>query len=182
MSGARERIVRTSAEKGRSSSEVARRFGVSRWRVRRHLNRAAAGSLAPTPRPGRKQRLARAHEVLRRQVEAHHDWTLEQHAALADTTGIEIKSSVGTYLKRLVCADETSAYSSPTRLQASQIIKITLIGAGSTIFAKNLIGDILSYPELGDRHDRPPARPRGCQLRHQYDLGGRLPSCYGDRF
>lgn len=28
--------------------------------------------------------------------------------------------------------------------------KITLIGAGSTIFAKKLIGDILSYPELAD--------------------------------
>lgn len=28
--------------------------------------------------------------------------------------------------------------------------KITLIGAGSTIFAKNLIGDILSYSELSD--------------------------------
>lgn len=30
--------------------------------------------------------------------------------------------------------------------------KITLIGAGSTVFAKNLIGDILSYPELADSH------------------------------
>ncbi|MEE8391109.1 MAG: alpha-glucosidase/alpha-galactosidase [Anaerolineae bacterium] len=28
--------------------------------------------------------------------------------------------------------------------------KITLIGAGSTIFAKNLLGDILSFPELAD--------------------------------
>lgn len=28
--------------------------------------------------------------------------------------------------------------------------KVTLIGAGSTVFAKNLIGDILSYPELSD--------------------------------
>lgn len=28
--------------------------------------------------------------------------------------------------------------------------KIALIGAGSTVFAKNLIGDILSFPELGD--------------------------------
>ena len=26
--------------------------------------------------------------------------------------------------------------------------KIALIGAGSTVFAKNLIGDILSFPEL----------------------------------
>jgi alpha-galactosidase len=28
--------------------------------------------------------------------------------------------------------------------------KITLLGAGSTVFAKNLIGDILSFPELAD--------------------------------
>lgn len=28
--------------------------------------------------------------------------------------------------------------------------KIALIGAGSTVFAKNLLGDILSYPELAD--------------------------------
>jgi alpha-galactosidase len=28
--------------------------------------------------------------------------------------------------------------------------KITLVGAGSTVFAKNLLGDILSYPELAD--------------------------------
>ncbi|MDZ7703520.1 MAG: alpha-glucosidase/alpha-galactosidase [Trueperaceae bacterium] len=28
--------------------------------------------------------------------------------------------------------------------------KITLIGAGSTVFAKNLVGDILSFPELAD--------------------------------
>lgn len=30
--------------------------------------------------------------------------------------------------------------------------KITLIGAGSTVFAKNLIGDILSYPDLAGAH------------------------------
>lgn len=30
--------------------------------------------------------------------------------------------------------------------------KITLIGAGSTVFAKNLMGDILSFPELADSH------------------------------
>ena len=28
--------------------------------------------------------------------------------------------------------------------------KITFIGAGSTIFAKNLMGDILSFPELAE--------------------------------
>ena len=28
--------------------------------------------------------------------------------------------------------------------------KVTLIGAGSTVFAKNLMGDILSYPELSN--------------------------------
>ncbi|MBA2247661.1 MAG: alpha-glucosidase/alpha-galactosidase, partial [Chloroflexia bacterium] len=29
-------------------------------------------------------------------------------------------------------------------------LKITLIGAGSTVFAKNIMGDIISYPELAD--------------------------------
>ena len=28
--------------------------------------------------------------------------------------------------------------------------KVTFIGAGSTVFAKNLMGDIWSYPELAD--------------------------------
>lgn len=28
--------------------------------------------------------------------------------------------------------------------------KITFIGAGSTVFAKNLLGDILAYPELAN--------------------------------
>jgi alpha-galactosidase len=31
---------------------------------------------------------------------------------------------------------------------------ITFIGAGSTVFAKNLLGDILSYPELAESHIR----------------------------
>ena len=29
-------------------------------------------------------------------------------------------------------------------------VRITFIGAGSTVFARNLIGDILSFPELSD--------------------------------
>ncbi|MGC4190580.1 MAG: alpha-glucosidase/alpha-galactosidase [Thermomicrobiales bacterium] len=40
---------------------------------------------------------------------------------------------------------------SPTSVPVSpgaRTPKITLVGAGSTVFAKNLIGDILSYPEL----------------------------------
>lgn len=32
------------------------------------------------------------------------------------------------------------------------MLKITLLGAGSTVFAKNLLGDILSFPELEDVH------------------------------
>jgi len=30
--------------------------------------------------------------------------------------------------------------------------KIVFVGAGSTVFAKNLLGDLLSYPELSDAH------------------------------
>lgn len=46
--------------------------------------------------------------------------------------------------------------------------KITFIGAGSTVFAKNLIGDILSYPELADAtlvlHDIDPERLRTSEI------------------
>jgi alpha-galactosidase len=46
--------------------------------------------------------------------------------------------------------------------------KITFIGAGSTVFAKNLLGDILSYPELADStialHDIDPERLRTTQV------------------
>lgn len=100
----RERIVKAHIEEGQNKSAVARRFGVSRWSVERYVKRAAAGSLAPTPHPGCKQRLSRAQgEVLREQVKTHHDWTLEQHAAaITAATGVTLKkSSVGNYLKRL---------------------------------------------------------------------------------
>ncbi len=46
--------------------------------------------------------------------------------------------------------------------------KIAFIGAGSTVFAKNLLGDILSYPELADStirlHDIDPERLRTTQI------------------
>ena len=100
----RERIVKAHIEEGQSKSAVARRFGVSRWSVERYVKRSQTGSLAATPHPGRRRQLdAKGCEVLRRQVEAQHDWSLEQHAAaLAKETGIELKkSSVGNYLRRL---------------------------------------------------------------------------------
>ena len=46
--------------------------------------------------------------------------------------------------------------------------KITFIGAGSTVFAKNLLGDILSYPELAEAtislHDIDEARLRTTEI------------------
>jgi len=46
--------------------------------------------------------------------------------------------------------------------------KITFIGAGSTVFAKNLLGDILSFPELADAtislHDIDPERLRTTEV------------------
>jgi alpha-galactosidase len=46
--------------------------------------------------------------------------------------------------------------------------KITFIGAGSTVFAKNLLGDILSFPELADStislHDIDPERLRTTEI------------------
>ena len=46
--------------------------------------------------------------------------------------------------------------------------KISFLGAGSTVFAKNLLGDILSYPELADAtislHDIDPERLRTTEI------------------
>lgn len=100
----RERIVKAHLEEGQNKNAVARRFGVSRWSVERYVKRFKAGNLAATPHPGNRRRLdAAGCEVLKRQVRAHHDWTLGQHAeALSKATGVTIKkSSVGNYLKRL---------------------------------------------------------------------------------
>ena len=38
--------------------------------------------------------------------------------------------------------------------------KITFIGAGSVEFTRNLLGDILAFPELRRRRDRPPRHRR----------------------
>jgi alpha-galactosidase len=45
-------------------------------------------------------------------------------------------------------AEQTSQ--PPSKPMSNSRRKITFIGAGSTVFAKNLIGDILSFPELAD--------------------------------
>jgi alpha-galactosidase len=46
--------------------------------------------------------------------------------------------------------------------------KVTFLGAGSTVFAKNLMGDILSYPELAEStitlHDIDPERLRTSEI------------------
>ena len=46
--------------------------------------------------------------------------------------------------------------------------KISFLGAGSTVFAKNLLGDILSFPELRDvtisLHDIDPERLRTSEI------------------
>jgi len=100
----RERIVKAHLEEGQNKSAIGRRFGVSRWTVERYVKRAGTGSLAPTPHPGCKQRLSSAGcELLKKQVAAHPNWSLAQHAtALTQATGVELrKSSVGNYLKRL---------------------------------------------------------------------------------
>jgi len=56
--------------------------------------------------------------------------------------------------------------------------KITFIGAGSTVFARNLLGDILSYPELANStialHDIDPERLRTTQV-----VAGRIAQALG---
>lgn len=122
-----ERIVKASVEGGQSNGEITR-LGVSRWSVRHYLNRAAAGSLARTPHRGRPRRLDRAGcELLRAQVEAQPDWSLEQHAAaLTEQAGVAIKkSSVGNYLKRLGIRHKKRASSRQSGMKHSAAATVT---------------------------------------------------------
>lgn len=99
----RVRIVKA-VDRGEGKTAVSKRFEVSLSTVKRYLKRQAQGGLGPSHHPGRPRRLdSKGCEQLQRQVEAHHDWTLERHAIeLSKKTGVELKkSSVGNYLKRL---------------------------------------------------------------------------------
>jgi alpha-galactosidase len=51
-----------------------------------------------------------------------------------------------------VLADHIDATRGPERRRHAilNLVKVAFIGAGSTVFAKTLIGDLLSYPELAD--------------------------------
>lgn len=62
----RERVVKA-YEQGQNKSEIARRYGMSRWTVGRYLKRFEAGKLAAGPHPGPKPWLNEAHcEILSR--------------------------------------------------------------------------------------------------------------------
>ena len=114
----RERVVEA-VKAGQSQRSVAKRYNLDRRSVRRYLQREAAGKLAADPRPGRTRALGEAEcEVLKRQVEAHTDWTLEQRAEeLAKETGIKLKkSALGSYLKRLGMTHKKRVLSPPSEM------------------------------------------------------------------
>lgn len=100
-------------DQGQSKSEVARRFGVSRWTVARYVSRVENGKLAATPHPGPKPWLDEAQcKILKEQVEDHSDWTLEQHAqALAELTKVVLKkSAVDKYFRKLGITHKKRAF------------------------------------------------------------------------
>ena len=100
----RERVVKAVKEEKQSVTEVAKRFGVSRWTVNRYLKRAEAGNLAESVRVGQQPWLSEeGFEQPKQQVAEHQDWTLEQHAlALSESQAKTFKKSViGKYFKRL---------------------------------------------------------------------------------
>ncbi len=118
----RERIVRAVNQGGRQTA-VGKRFEVSLSTVKRYVKRQAQGKRAVSKHPGRQRRLKDTGcEQLRKQVEEHHDWSLEQHAAeLAKATGVELKkSSVGNYLKRLGITHKKRALSLQNETKASE--------------------------------------------------------------
>lgn len=118
----RERIVRA-VNQGEGKTAVGKRFEVSVSTVKRYVKRSAQGQLAPRQSSGRKRLLdADGCEQLQKQVAAHHDWSLAQHAeALSKERGIELKkSSVGNYLKRLGITHKKRVLSPANEMKVSE--------------------------------------------------------------
>lgn len=118
----RERIV-AAVDAGQGKTAVSERFEVSLSTVKRYLKRRAQGQLAVSQHPGRAQRLdSQGCEQLQRQVEAHHDWTLERHAVeLNEEIGVELKkSSIGNYLKRLGITYKKRALQPQSKMKKSE--------------------------------------------------------------
>ena len=92
--GLRERALRQ-VDAGRPVGEVAALFGVHRATLVRWRRRAAAGELAPRPRPGRTPAIGRAqHPALAAQAAARPDATLVEHcAAWAAATGVAVSQA-----------------------------------------------------------------------------------------
>lgn len=100
----RTRVIAAVQEGGISKVEVARRFKIDRRTVYRYLERAEQGELKARISPGRKRKLTSVQvQALKRQLEAHSDETLMEHAArFAEEQGIELAfSTVNLYCQRL---------------------------------------------------------------------------------
>ena len=78
----RERLLRA-LDAGLARAEATRTFGVPERTIRRwQQRRRETGSVAPTPRRGRRRHIGSAAEPrLRAQVAAHADATLAEHGA-----------------------------------------------------------------------------------------------------
>jgi transposase len=78
----RDRLLRA-LDAGLGRAEAARTFGVPERTIRRwQQRRRETGTVAPTPRPGRRRHIGVAAEaVLREQVRSHPDATLAEHCA-----------------------------------------------------------------------------------------------------
>ena len=107
----RERLLRF-VDAGHSQAEAARTFGVSLRSIGRWRQQAAAGDLAPQPRPGRAPRIGpdRA-AALEAQVAAAPDATLaEPCAAWTAQTGVAVSAAtMSRALRRCGLTLKTSA-------------------------------------------------------------------------
>ena len=91
----RERLV-GAIDTGLPQAEAARRFGVGESSIKRWRRRQQeTGSLAASPRPGRRRRIGReAEAALLAQVQAMPDATLAEHCATwAAATGVHLSDA-----------------------------------------------------------------------------------------
>lgn len=99
----RQRIV-AAVKSGKSKSEVARQYEVSRQTVIEYMKKDGAGDLRAKSPPGRPPKLNKEQKkALEQQAKDYPDKTLQEHAdLLEESQGVKLSfSGINTYFKRM---------------------------------------------------------------------------------
>ena len=123
----RERVL-AAVDRGTPRKEIVRTLGVSEPTIRRYLRlRRETGSVAPKPYPKRPFSIAQSVEQRRalwKQLEEHHDATLEKHCQLWEIKqGVKVSiSTMSRAIRRLGWTLKKRVWEPPSEMKRREVL------------------------------------------------------------